>query len=82
MIDHRMVLLQILESILDRNDKEKLNDNTDLLISGIMDSFGWINLLQEFETKTGLVIDFEALSVAADITTFGGLVAALKKHTS
>ncbi len=52
-----------------------MNDDTDLLESGIIDSFGFLELVMHLEQETGVSFDFSEIT-PDQLTTLG----ALKQH--
>jgi acyl carrier protein len=64
-----------LEPALQRLDpaRRDLDDSFNLLEGGLLDSFGFLNLVSALEEKTGRQIDFSDLD-PSEFTTLGGLV--------
>jgi acyl carrier protein len=54
-------------------DKKKLPDETDLLSSGILDSFDFIDLVMHIEEKTGLSIDMSQIN-SDNFTSLNGFI--------
>jgi acyl carrier protein len=61
--DIRQIALDFIQTDLERNGlkAEILDDETDLLATGIIDSFGFLDLISEIEDRTGLSLDFGGL---------------------
>jgi acyl carrier protein len=54
-------------------DRGELNDDFDLVKSGLLDSMAFIDLVAETEEEFGIEIDFEQLADSDDFTSLGGL---------
>jgi acyl carrier protein len=61
--DIRQIALDFIQTELERNGltAENLDDETDLLATGIIDSFGFLDLISEIEDCTGLPLDLGGL---------------------
>jgi acyl carrier protein len=57
-----------------RNSSTHITEETDLISDGVLDSIGFIELLQILETESGCRID---LSAVDDFTTIAGLWSAI-----
>lgn len=53
---------------------DEVNDDFDLVKSGLLDSMSFIDLVAELEEKYALEIDFEQAAEREDFTHLGGLV--------
>ena len=60
-------------------DRGELNDDFDLVKSGLLDSMAFIDLVAEAEEEFGVEIDFEQLTDSTDFTSLGGLVDIIMK---
>ena len=56
--------------------QDDMGDNTDLLVSGILDSFDFLDLISELEERSGIPVDLAAID-NQDIGTIKGLVEAV-----
>ena len=65
MLNERLLLFDI--------DRGELNNDFDLVKSGLLDSMAFIDLVAEAEEEFGMEIDFEQLAESADFTSLGGL---------
>lgn len=55
----------------------EINDDFDLVKSGLLDSMAFIDLVADTEQNFNLEIDFEESANSADFTTMGGLISML-----
>ena len=69
------IIKDILSTLLSGRNDFNLNitDDTDLLLSGTIDSFEYIELIAAIEERTGLSIDLDCLE-EKDMATISGLV--------
>ena len=56
---------------------DDFDDSTDLLATGLVDSFGWIDLVSRIETETGVSIDYNKLTERSDLGSLRGLLTAI-----
>ncbi|NQT78718.1 MAG: acyl carrier protein [Bacteroidetes bacterium] len=66
LLNERLLLFDI--------NRGELNNDFDLVKSGLLDSMAFIDLLAEAEEKFEVEIDFEQLAESDDFTSLGGLV--------
>jgi acyl carrier protein len=66
LINKRLLLFDI--------DRGELNDDFDLVKSGLLDSMAFIDLVAGAEEEFEIEIDFEQLADTDDFTSLGGLV--------
>ena len=73
--DVREIVLDIIEPKIVKAglDKKNLSNETDLLTTGILDSFDFIDLVSAVEDNTGLTVDFTQVD-SKSFTTLEGLV--------
>ena len=73
--DVRAIVIDLVTPRLERAGKSaaELEDSTELLQSGLIDSFEFLDLITEIEQRAGVEIDLAALD-GDDFTTVGGLV--------
>ena len=57
-------------------DPREIRDDTGLIELGLVDSFGFLDLLLEVESETGLEVDLSDLD-PGEFTSLGGLVRCL-----
>ena len=57
-------------------------EDTDLLGSGVLDSIGFLSLIEYLETEHSLTMDLELLGDQEDITTIRGLATYLESIRS
>ncbi len=71
----REMVIEIIGSKIGRAglDKETLDDDIDLLQSGLIDSFEFLDLISAIEEQSGITIDLGAME-ESDFTTLRGLV--------
>ena len=71
----RAVALDEIKGALQRHglDAAQFDDGMDLLAAGVIDSFGFIDLIGAIETRSGLSIDLAAVSPET-MTTLRGLI--------
>ena len=66
LLNERLLLFDI--------NRGELNNDFDLVKSGLLDSMAFIDLVAEAEEKFEVEIDFEQLAESDDFTSLGGLV--------
>ena len=73
--DVRAIVIDLVTPRLERAGKSaaELEDSTELLQSGLIDSFEFLDLITEIEQRAGVEIDLAAME-DDDIGTVGGLV--------
>ena len=71
LLNERLLLFDI--------DRGELNNDFDLVKSGLLDSMAFIDLVAEAEGKFGIEIDFEQLTDTTDFTSLGGLADIIMK---
>jgi acyl carrier protein len=73
--DLRVIAVNFIRPDLERHgmDAENLDDETDLLATGIIDSFGFLDLMSEIEEKSGLSIELEEIDPAL-MSKLSGLI--------
>ena len=73
--DVREIILDIIEPKIVKAglDKKNISNETDLLITGILDSFDFIDLVCAVEDNTGLTVDFTRAD-SKSFTTLEGLI--------
>jgi acyl carrier protein len=73
--DLRAIAVSFILPDLERNElnAETLDDETDLLATGIIDSFGFLDLMGEIEEKSGLPIELGDIDPAA-MSKLSGLI--------
>ena len=71
----RAIIIDLVTPMVERAGRAAadLQDNTELLQSGLIDSFEFLDLITEIEQRAGVEIDLAALD-DDDFTTIGGLV--------
>jgi acyl carrier protein len=74
----RAVVLEALSEPLARAglDPAGLHDDFPLFESGLIDSFGFLNLITALEEKLGIAVDFDGLS-PEEFTQLGGFIRSL-----
>jgi len=74
----REIVLDVIEENINRAgyDRHSIPNETDLMASGILDSFGFLESLASIEDSTGLDVDYSQLD-SESFTTLQGLVKAI-----
>lgn len=75
----RKIVLDAIEENINRAgyDYHSIPDETNLMVSGILDSFGFLELLASIEDSAGLDMDYSKLD-SESFTTLQGLVKAIR----
>ncbi|WP_180147275.1 acyl carrier protein [Desulfoluna butyratoxydans] len=78
------IVLNIIEPHLFRSglDKSSIDSGTDLLSSGIIDSFGFLETVSAVEEQTGILVDLSALGNTSNFTTLHGFACELVRQQS
>jgi len=71
----RRIIMDFIKPDLERLglQAEQVNDDTDLMAEGIIDSFGFLDLVSAVEESTGLSLDLGGLDLDS-MSKLGGLV--------